>query len=426
MSYRIMHSLGVCLFLSIICLSVHAQNGSLENRVALDLSEALARTIANNPDLTASGYQIEAAEGMLQQAGFAPNPELGVVVEDVFGSGKFRGADNAQTTVTLNWVLERGKRQRRVDAARANVSLRTIEAEIMRLDVAAQTARQFIICLAYQARLLKAAEAVSLAQKTVEAVRMRVAASSVLEADLARSEADLARAELMQEDYQHELSAAYHKLSAQWGQTQLDFNSVAGDLNQLPVAEPFEKLLASAETNPELIRFVSQQRLDESKLLLAQESAKPSWEVYTGLRRIGVSEDMAFVGGIKIPLTIRNQNQGKILETRANIAQTEAETTAASIRIQTSLYVLYQELLHDLHIAERLVQDVIPLIERALTDTQRAYELGRYRYTELSDVQVELLEANNDLLEVSVDAHRLIIEIERLTGVRFTSPAQSQ
>ena len=426
MSRPIVRNLCVCVSLLFFNFAVYAQGESLENQAAIDLSEALERTMAKNPDLSVFGYQIEAAEGVLQQAGPAPNPELAVEVEDVLGTDDFSGVERAQTIVTLGWVLERSRRQRRIDAANANVSLNTVDVEIMRLDVAAQTARLFVICLAYQGRLINGGEAVSQAQETVEAVRVRVAASRALEADLARAEAELARAELVEEDYEHELLSAYHRLAAQWGQTQPDFNSVRGDLSTLPVAEAFETLLASVEKNPELARFMSQQRLDETELELVQERAKPSWRVYTGLRRIGFTDDIVLVGGISVPLAVRNRNQGQISEARANLARTEAETTAARVRVKTSLYVLYQEFLHSLHLAERLSNDVVPRLERALTDTQRAYELGRYSYLEWSVVQAELLEANNDLLEASVDAHQIIIEIERLTGERFTLPTPNQ
>jgi hypothetical protein len=33
-------------------------------------------------------------------------------------------------------------------------------------------------------------------------------------------------------------------------------------------------------------------------------------------------------------------------------------------------------------------------------------------------VQVDLIEAQNELIDASIDAHRNVIEIERLTGVR--------
>ena len=77
-------------------------------------------------------------------------------------------------------------------------------------------------------------------------------------------------------------------------------------------------------------------------------------------------------------------------------------------------------------VATTLSERLIPLLESALADTRRAYELGRSSYFELSAVQSELLEARNELLETSIDAHGLVVEIERLTGVRVLSPAEAQ
>ena len=422
----IARDLCVCLCLSMLTTLGWAQTEPPETLPAIGLPEALARTIARNPELIVFGYQLEAAEGRLQQARLAPNPELGVVVENAFGTDAFRGVDSAETTVTLGWILERGVRQRLIDAASAGVSLRTVDAEIIRVDAAAETARRFVVSLAYQGRLLNAVEGVRLAEETVTAVRSRVAASRALDAELARAEAELARAELLEEDFEHELLSAYHRLSAQWGETQPDFGSVSGDLQRLPATEPFALLLSRAEQNPELARYMSQQRLYEAELHLAEAQSKPSWRVYAGLRRIEFTEDFAVVGGITIPLAVRDRNQGRIAEARANLARTDAEATAARVYIETALFVLYQELLLNTKLARRLNQDVIPRFERALADTRRAYELGRYSYFEWSVVQAELLEANNDLLEANIGAHRIIIEIERLTGVRFSRPVTAQ
>ena len=99
--------------------------------------------------------------------------------------------------------------------------------------------------------------------------------------------------------------------------------------------------------------------------------------------------------------------------------------TAARIRNETSLFVIYQELQHSLHRAKTFRDDVIPHLEQALTDTRNAYELGRYSYFEWRTVQKDLLEARSALVEASVDAHQNTIEIERLTGVRIAQPTTS-
>ena len=101
---------------------------------AIDMEEAITRTLARNPTLVAFGYQIEIQQARLTQSQLRPNPELGVLVENVFGSGEYEDADGAETTLSLGWVLERGKLEHRIAAARAGVSLYESEAEIQRLE----------------------------------------------------------------------------------------------------------------------------------------------------------------------------------------------------------------------------------------------------------------------------------------------------
>jgi len=410
---------GVCFCLLALAVPAFGQQ-------VLTLPEALARTVARNPELRVLGYQREALEGELTQASLAPNPELHVALQDVIGTDVYSGFDSAETTITLGWLLERGVRERRIDSARAGLELGDADAEIARLDAAAGTARRFIMCLAYQARLRWAEDAVRLATETVTAVRERVAASRAPAAELARAEAALARAELIEEDYEHELLSATHRLSAQWGETAPDFTTVAGDLMNLPALEPFAALTARTNQNPDLARYLSQQRLRVAELALAQAQARPAWQLSAGLRRFEASDDVALVGGITIPLTVRNRNEGRIAAARANLARIDAERAAAEVRIETALFVLHQELNHYLQTAQRLQADIVPLLEQALVDTRRAYELGRYSYLDWRAVQNELLEAHEALLEASIDAHGIAIEIERLTGVAMAPAITAQ
>jgi cobalt-zinc-cadmium efflux system outer membrane protein len=416
---------GACLCLWAIGTCAVAQTDAVSAR-ALSLNEALARTVARNPELVVLGYQREALEGALTQANLYPNPELDVALQDVFGTGEHQSLDRAEATVSLNWLLERGVRERRIDTAQAGVDLGAADAEILRLDVGAETARRFVLCLAFQARLTWAHDAVALARDTVTAVGARVSAGRAPAAELARAEAELARTELIEEDYEHELLSALHRLSAQWGETEPDFDRVAGDVMSLPVLEPFEAVVARMDRNPDLARYASQERLNTAELDLAQAQARPPWQLSGGLRRIEATDDFALVGGITIPLAVRNRNEGRIAAARANLARTAAERAAAEVRIETSLFTLHQELNHYLQTAQRLREDIVPRLEQALVDTRRAFELGRYSYLEWRAVQGELLQANESLLENSIDAHGIAIEIERLTGVALAPTVTAQ
>jgi len=392
----------------------------------LTLKEALDRTLDRNPELVALGFGREGVEGQLQQSRLRPNPDLHVALQDVLGTDAYRAADSAETTVSLEWVLERGVRERMIEAAQTGLEAFTAQIEVHRLDEAAETAGRFIDCLLLQARLLTRAEGVRLAQQTVGAVQRRVEATRAPEAELARAEAELARAEILQEDVEHELLSAYRELSAQWGQPQPDFATVAGDMGPLPILEPFEGLVARVDGNPQLLRFASQKRLDEAQLRLEESRSRPSWRVSGGVRRFEATDDQALVAGLTVPLAWKNRNQGRIAEARANIARTDAEAAATRVDIETSLFVLYQELKHDVEVAGRLSRDIIPRIETALDGTRRLYEVGGYSYLELALVQSQLLDAREELLSVTADAHTLVIEIERLTGVTVAPTAASR
>jgi len=408
-------SAAFCLVLvsSITNTGVAATFDSEANKQTITLHEAIIKTIEHNPNLRAFDYQLKA------QAGLAPSPELNFELEDVLGTGNNKGVDSAQATLSIGWVLERGVRQRYVDVAQAGSSLIEVEADIKQLDAAAETARRYLVSLAYQAREVNADKTIQLAEETIKSVAKRVTAGKTPEAELSRAKAELARRKLQREDIDHELLSANRRLAAQWGETTSTFTLVKGNITHLPQVTSFETLKLQLSQNPEFARLLSDQLLKKAKLQLALAQDRPNWRVNAGVRHLNSNNDQAFVAGFSIPFGERTRNPGRIVEARANLAKTTSEEHAARIRIETALYVMYEKLQHSLHIIDTVRDEIIPLLEEALSETLRAYHLGRYSYLELRSVQTELLDANNKLIEASVEAHRNIIELERLTGVRI-------
>lgn len=406
--------------LRLLCAAVLVLGNTVHSAEILTLDEAIMSTITRNPELLAFGYEMRVQDGRILQAGLAPKPELTIAVEDVLGTGIAQGLSGAQTTVSIAWVAEGDLRQRRIDAARTGSLLLAAEAEVMRLDAAAQTARYFTDALAHQARMEVAEQAIALAEDTIATVTERVNAASSPTSELAMAQAELARRELHLEDLQHELTGYYHRLAAQWGDLTLQLSRVEGDPLRLPRIESFEVLQTRIEENPNLQRFLSEQRLYESSLQLELAQRRTPWRFNAGVRRIESSSDMGFIAGVTIALDRGNQNQGRIEEARARLAQSAAQQEATRVRIQTTLLLFYLELEHALHVAESLRTLVIPRYEEALLQVRRAYELGSTRYLEWLQVQGELLNAREELLEASILAHRNLIEIERLTGVSGT------
>ena len=417
---------SACTILVALCFSIQAASAVPEKVQFITLDEAITNSLESNPHLLAYGYQLNIKRGRVEQASLSPNPELLVTVEDALGTGEHQGFSNAETTVSLAWAFEHAVRERRINAAQASESLSAVDIEILRLDVAAETASRFLALIASQARAVNANKAANLAEMTVKAVQRRVEAGRSPEADLARAQAELAFAVLAQEDIGHEVQTARHLLAAQWGSTIPGFEQALGNPYSLPATLPFQDLKQQVEQNPRVTRYLTKQRLDEAELRLTEAQRKPGWRGLLGVRRFASTDDFALVAGFTIPLTMRNRNQGNIAEAHAVIEQTIAEAAAAKVNIETTLYVFYEALQRSLNRATTLRNEVLPRIEFALTETQTAYELGRYSYFDWRSVQADLIEAQNALIEASIDAHRNVIEIERLTGVRVAQAGIAQ
>jgi len=386
---------------------------------AINLQEAIAKTLDYNPRLRALDYRLKAQEGRIQQAGISPSMQLDVGLENTLGTGDYSGINSSQVTVSIAWILERGIRQQYIDVASANKNHLSSSTNIIQLDAAAKTAHLYLDSLAFQSRMVNTEKSVMLAEETIQAVVKRVEAGRTPEAELSRAKAELARRKLEREDIEHELVSANRLLAAQWGVLNATFQKVEGDILSLPKLLSFETLKSRIQQNPEFAQILSNRQLRQAELDLELAKNKPSWQVSAGLRHLNDTGDQALVAGVSIPFGKGTSNAGRISEARAKLEQSSLQESVLRVRIETELFVLYEKLKHNSHVIESVRDEIIPPLEKALQETRRAYNLGRYSYLELRSVQAELLDANNALIEASINAHKNLIEIERLSGVQI-------
>ncbi len=430
MNVFLVRRFAVCMFLS-GAIAVQAAepsplsiNESVMNGPPLPLQEAIRRTLGANPELAVFGYDLRAQDGQILQAGVRPNPELALDVEDVLGTGDHEGLRTAQTTLSLHQVLERGARDRRVDAASAGRAVLNAELAEKRLDTAAETARRFVHVLSDQAQLEVTHEALTLAGKTVEAARLRVNAARSPAAELVRAEAAQARADLDHQHAEHELLTSRRQLAALWGETEPAFGLAQGKLLVLPPLQAYEALRTRLAGNPSLTRFIAEARLRDAEIRLAEQRRIPAWQVSAGLRHYNDSGDVAGVFGLSIPLPWHNPAQGFVVEAEAKRAQVDASRHAAEVQTLTKLFEWFQVLKQARNEAETLERTVLPKMQEALRQTEYAYARGRYGYTELVAAQQEVLALKRARIQAAVNAQSTAIEIDRLTGTLPGDAAQ--
>lgn len=399
----------------------HAVAAASDNSVAMTLREAITRTLQANPRLRQFEYTLRAQDARIDAAGSNQPLEVSVELENALGTSETKGFDAAEATFALSRVIELGgKREHRIAVASLDRDGIQIDRQAAQLDALAEVSRRFIHVASDERQLLLTQQAVDLAQHTVDAVKRRVDAAKSPEVEWHRANVELIRARIALEHAQHELLTSRVKLSAMWGEIEPRFTGVNASLDQLPQPVAFNSLIDKLRDSPDFTRFASTARLRDAEIRLAQSQRRPDFKVSAGIRRLEASDDQALVFGFSMPIGSRTRAAPGIAEATAKRAEADVSQEIAFLNARAQLFELYQELHHSVAEAKTLSAQVLPQMQEALSETEYAYERGRYSYLELVDSQRAYLDVQSALIEASASAHMLQVEIERLTAQPLT------
>lgn len=395
---------------------------------ALGLRDAIAAALAHNPDLREFTFTLRAEEARRDGAALRPAPEFTAELENVLGTGGYKGLSRADTTLAISQVVELGgKREARISAASASIDTLTSARQAAQLDVLAEVTRRYVAVAELQERLQLAERATALAQTTLGAARLRVQAARAPHVEEDRATVALERSRLAARSLRARMESARRSLAALWGadDATLDgrpFGAVNGDIYDLPVVQEFAPLAQRLQSAPEFLRFASEERLRDAELRLAATQRRADITIGGGIRRSQETGDVGLVASFSIPLFGGRRAQSAINEASARRDAVGAARDAALTRAHASLYALYTDFREAEARVSVLQATVLPRMEEALKETQYAFERGRYSYLELVDAQREFLAAEADRIEAATQAQLLIAEIERLTNAPLATP----
>lgn len=360
---------------------------------ALSLQQALEEAEARSPAIIAARARLEAAEARIRQAGFRPNPELSVEVENFLGTGELSGLRGTETTVALNQRLDLGGRRRaRVSVARAEVTAEQLRLAIARADLALSVRQQFATAVTARERFRIASENEERARELarVAGILVREGREPPLRGIRARSAAAQAGAEL--EAARAEERASRSTLAALFGVSEAPANVVGGliDLQPVPIApeRSLEVRLAEAER--------ARAEADVGQELAARR-VDPA--VGLGVRHLRESGDVALVAGLSMPIPIFDRNQGNIAAARATARAANANLASAiasaGVRAQNAIVNLDAARAR----VEALQGAAVPEAAEALRLTQLSYREGRATLLELLDAQEAYRNAQSALAD---------------------------
>ena len=389
---------------------------------SLTLAQAIQRTLAENPQLKAFKYRQQSLDGQQQIQALSPAYELGFDIENFAGTGALKGVSGAEFTVSLSSVIEMAdKREARIGVVSQRSLLLKAQRKIETLNLLGEVTRRYIAVLSAQEQLLLSAAATILAEDTLQEVEKRSSAGITPVAEVKRAMAAVGIAKLTRYAQQAQLEMAKRALTLLWKETTPPFNYVTGDLYQFSNDIDFERLFSRVKQNPAIELFVSEQRLIAAELRLAQSQSSGDVKWSVGLRQNQEINETSLVAGFSMPLFSGERSAGAISAAMAAKNESDARKEVSLLKLHSQLYQAYSNRKQAVFTANNLKEHIIPLLEQALDDAQRAYQVGRYNYLDYLTARQELLSAKRSLIDSATLALRYGADIEQLIAEPLAS-----
>ena len=401
---------AVCLVLACITVT-HAGE-------TLTLDAAIARVVAQHPDLQVYEFAQAGLAANADRAALAAPLVAGLLLENAPGTGELSGVRGAELTLSLASVLERGgKREARRALAASRIDALGVRRAATQLDLLAEVAQRYLDLVAAQADTVIAAEDLAQRERTVTAATTRVRAGASPESVQLAAEAMRARAELDAARADASVAAAWRRLQSLWGAPVPEpVPDTAAEPLRVPAVPDYDALRLLLERNPELRKFADEGRIREARLRLAATAATPDIDWQIGLRRLESQDAWALVAGGSVELGSRRRAEPEIRAARAELDALAFERESGERRLDSLLAEAHGQYSAARIEVERTAADVLPRLVRAETAAERAYRAGALSYLDWAQLQKETTAARRQQLVAAVAAHRALIEIQRLTG----------
>ncbi len=401
----------------VVATSQSFAQGNSTDVLHLTLPQAADLVLERNPHLRSAQFGRAAAEAQLSAASMKPQWSVALDVEDFLGTGALSGFDGSQSTLRLSRIFQSDEaRAGRMAVASAIGSQTDTVFEAERLDTLTLLADRFVDVV-YQQQTLRLAEQSVTVWETARALALtRERAGAAPAVDRLRTEIRVANAKLAVEDAEHELKAARMLLAATWGSSTPDFGRARGSLCNLSNLPAFEQLGARIAQNPDLLRFATEQRLQAAEAQLASARQRPDWSISAGIRHHALIDEQALVFSVSVPLGAKSRAEPNRRRANALAEQSALREEAFELEMQATLFDVYQEVLHTVNEVEVFDSEILPIAREIRREIDEGYSVGRFSHTALVNAQAELLAAAAARLDACADHHRLLINIERLTG----------
>ncbi len=377
---------------------------------SLSLQQALDLALAAHPEIAVALRELDAIDGMKTQATARPNPSISTSIQDTRSATR-------ETTLQINQEFELGnKRQARIEAAESFYSKATAELENKKADIHANVVAAFYEVLAAQERLSLAKSSVEIAELARDAASKRVKAgkSSPVEETKSGIAESTARIALVQATGQ--LVTSRKRLAALWGNPLPVFENARGQVAVIPQMATLSELSAMLESAPAV--RIAQMEIDAREAATRIERSKgiPNITMTAGVannQELGLNQAIL---GLSIPIPLFDRNQGNLHEAVSRKYKAQDELLALKSHLSVSLASQYERLDTARQAVASLETEILPGAQSAFDAANKGFSAGKFNFLDVLDAQRTLFHAQSQYIEMLLEAHQAVAEIERILG----------
>ncbi|BAV66711.1 TolC family protein [Sphingobium cloacae] len=365
------------------------------------------------PSVAAATAGVDAATAARRVAGLRPNPELQSQVENIAGSGVYKGLRSSETTVGVALPLELGgKRPARVALATARLTRAQIQAEIARADLRLRIIQLYIEAAAAERRADVLAEQASIAANAFRASRERVTAGDVGPIEQQRADVLRINAQVAAESAARQAQAARTNLATLLNAPvtgpldQAWFDRVDGYGPPRPIEVEGTLTLAAAEADV---------RTADAQVRVAKSLRVPDLTVSTFARRLQATGDTAAVVGISIPIPLFNNGSAFVAQSRSEQTVAVAQRNLAVIDTRQAIASAQAEVANAAATARAAGGPGLAAAQEAARIARIGWAQGKFDQIALLDAERTLSQTRQTYVDALAAYHDAQARLDRLT-----------
>lgn len=370
-----------------------------------DLDSFVNYALANHPALAASTARIQATQYEALQAGLAPNPQLGLYLDEV-GNDNDPGLWGAYIQRKL---IRGNKRAIAQEVKNREVNVREIKNEALTLSISTEVKRAFYRVLIAQEKLELATQLYNTQQQAVRQSRQLFDSGETPKTDLLQTELQAQLAIVLAGEAKVIHKNSWRKLAASIGSPALTQRPILGSFE--PIAQPLSFDFwqqKTIESSPELL--AAEAEVERVRTTIDREIAQsiPDYQTQISLGRDSNSNHFFAGVQLQVPLQIFDRNQGNIAAAKSNLVAAQNRVGQIKLRLTKQLAIEFQQYELSLLKINLYQSELLPNAEKTLDLIKLGYP------EEVSFLQ--LVTAQQTLIDLKID---YLNSIEELWNTRL-------